>query len=207
MKPQHVVEITEGVRVNSGGLGRIACHIAQYPAADMGVIAGDDKSAEDADPSDPREVLAAEIVKYADDIGLTCPAQREFCEHHGCAEKDYNDKVNQQETSSSALICSSREFPDVAETNSGPCRREYETDFAAPLGSSFFHKSSSFFRFVHGIRSRPVDTLWIWPGSGSQNRNDDIILPSTRDFQLIMNSFSVRYSHKELEKCICRMEK
>jgi hypothetical protein len=84
----------------------------------VSIIAGDDKSADNADPSDTGKILAAEIVKYTDNVGLTCSAQGKLREHHRCAEKYNYEKVNEQETSSSAFICPSREFPDVAETYS-----------------------------------------------------------------------------------------
>ena len=118
MKAQHVVEISEGIRVNTGRFGRIAYDIAEYPASDMGIVAGDDKSTDDADPADPGKVPVAELVEDTDDVGLTCPSYGEFREHHRSAEEYDNQEVNQQEASTAAFKGSSGELPDVAETDS-----------------------------------------------------------------------------------------
>ncbi len=132
-KAERRVEIAQGIAVDLGGFDRVAVHIAQHPAAHVGVVAGDDERAQHADPADPAPALVAELVEAADDVCLAGPAHGELGEHERHAEENDHAQIDQHKGPAAALVGPAGELPDVAETDGGACGREDEPQLAAPL--------------------------------------------------------------------------
>ena len=117
------VEIPQRVRIDFSRLGGIARHITQHPAAHMGIVAGDDKRHNHADPADPLKAGVPQLFKAVYGIGLRGTADGQLREHDGDTDEQNDGKIDKNVCTAAALKGLSGELPDVSESDSRPCRR------------------------------------------------------------------------------------
>ena len=136
---QQRIEISQRIGVNLGGLGGVAGHIAQHPAADVAVIGGDDERHRNTRDADPLEAAVAQLAVAIDGIGLRAAADGQFREHDRDANEEYDSKVDEDVRSAAAFVGLAGELPDVSEADGRTGCRQNKADLAAPLGSFRFH--------------------------------------------------------------------
>ena len=141
---QQRIEISQRIGVNLGGLGGVAGHIAQHPAADVAVIGGDDERHRNTRDADPLEAAVAELVEAVDGVRLRGAADGQLREHDGEADENDDGQINEDVGASASLKGLAGELPDVAEADGAARRRQDEADLASPLGTIVFHVIFSF---------------------------------------------------------------
>ena len=154
---EHMIEVAQRVAVDLAGLGGVACDVAQHPAADVGVVAGDDERDRPAHPADPGVALVAELAEGVDDVRLAGAADGELREHRGHADERHDQQVHEQERSAAALKGLAGELPDIAEAHGGAGGSKDEAKLAAPLRAIVFHGDRSLPCFA--MFRKKIDTI------------------------------------------------
>ena len=90
LKAEHGVKVAGGIAVDCGSFQYVAEDIAQHPTADMIIIAGNDKSAGNADPADPCTASVTELVERAHDIRLARAAYGELGQHQWNTKENHD---------------------------------------------------------------------------------------------------------------------
>ena len=89
----------------------------------MGIVAGDDKRHDHADPADPLKAGVPQLFKAVYGIGLRGTADGQLRKHNGDTDEQNDGKIDKNVCTAAALKGLSGELPDVSETDSRPCRR------------------------------------------------------------------------------------
>ena len=105
----------------------------------MGIIAGDDKRHQNAEPADPFILGVAQFAKAVDRVGLCRASDGKLRQHNRQTDQNNNGQVDQDKGSAAALISLARELPNVPQADGRSGCRQNKADLTAPLCAIRFH--------------------------------------------------------------------
>lgn len=135
-------EAAEGLAglAQGGGLHQVQegqPEVADRPAADHRVVGQDDDAADQPHPADRRPFGAAHPGEAVHHVVRPQAPDGELGQHDRKSHRGDHQDIDKDEGGSAVGACHVRKLPDVAQPDRGPCRRQDETDSAAPLLTRF----------------------------------------------------------------------
>jgi hypothetical protein len=106
--------------------------VARDPPRDDRVVGEDQEPCTDEEEPERHPCAATRGPERADRASPRRPAEPELGDHHGNADEEREDDVEQDERSATVLRSGVRESPHVAQPDRRPHGREQEPDTAAP---------------------------------------------------------------------------
>ena len=120
---QHTQEVSHGVSIYSLCFNDVSIDVFHCPTANLAVVAQDDEPGQDTQTT-CKGPLFVDFTESTDSVFVSFTTNCEFSHHNSCTDQGNHQDVNDQESTTAAVVSFAGEFPDVTQTYSRTSRRQ-----------------------------------------------------------------------------------